>query len=289
MLAGMLILFWIAVSQAATFVDSLGRTVIIEAPAKRIVSLAPNLTEILYYLGLGDRVAGVTQFSYYPPEAVLKPKVGSYVNLNVERIISLNPDLAIGTADGNMPGVVKLLQQAGIPVYVVNPRKVRDVISTIAVIGELCGVGKKAKELSSSLERRVNDILEKTASLRRPLVFLQINVKPIMTVNRNTIHHDVIRLAGGENMAKDEPITYPRISVEEVLRRKPEIIIISSMERKGKFERMRTQWLKWSAIPAVKGRRIHLIESDLLDRPSPRIVEGLEALARLIHPELRWD
>ena len=276
-------------SPASTFTDALGRVVILKTPPKRIVPLAPSLTEILYYLGLGDRVAGVTQFSYYPPEAAHKPKVGSYVNLNVERIISLNPDLAIGTADGNRPGVVKLLEQAGIPVYIVNPRKVRDVIRTIAAIGELCGVGKRAKELSSQLSRRVNRIFEKTAPLRRPLVFLQINVKPIMTVNRNTFHHDVIRLAGGENMAQDEPVTYPRMSVEEIIRRNPEVIIISSMERGGKFESVRKGWLKWSTISAVKEGRIHLIESDLLDRPSPRIVKGLETLARLIHPEVEWD
>jgi iron complex transport system substrate-binding protein len=278
-----------AVAPGATFRDALGRTVVLKAPAKRIVSLAPNLTEILYSLGLGDCVVGVTQFSYYPPEAAQKPKVGSYANLNVEKIISLSPDLAIGTADGNMPGVIKLLGQAGIPVYVVNPRKVRDVIKTIASVGELCGVGKRANELSSRLDKRVTYVQEKTMSLRRPLVFLQINVKPIMTVNRHTFHHDVIRLAGGENMARDEPLTYPRISVEEVLRRKPEVIIISSMGRGEAYEEVRKQWFKWTAIPAVKTGRLHLVESDLLDRPSPRIVRGLETVARLVHPELEWD
>jgi iron complex transport system substrate-binding protein len=278
-----------AMALGATFRDALGRTVVLKAPAKRIVPLAPNLTEILYSLGLGDRVVGVTQFSYYPPEAAQKPKVGSYANLNVEKIISLSPDLAIGTADGNMPGVIKLLEQAGIPVYVVNPRKVRDVIKTIASVGELCGVGKRANELSLGLDKRVRYVQERTTSLRRPLVFLQINVKPIMTVNRHTFHHDVIRLAGGENMARDEPFTYPRISVEEVLRRKPEVIIISSMGGGEAYEEVRKEWFKWTAIPAVKAGRLHLVESDLLDRPSPRIVRGLETVARLVHPELGWD
>jgi iron complex transport system substrate-binding protein len=109
-----------------------------------------------------------------------------------------------------------------------------------------------------------------------------------MTVNKNTFHHDVIRLAGGDNMARDEPITYPRISIEEVMRKGPDVIIISSMEREGSFERARKGWMKWSSIPAVKERRVHLINSDLLDRPSPRIVKGLETMARLIHPEVEW-
>jgi len=288
MLAGVIVLSWITVSPAATFKDALGRTVTLKTPPKRIVSMAPSLTEILYYLGLEDRIAGVTQFSYYPPEAAQKPNVGSYINLNAERIVSLNPDLAIGTKDGNKPTTVKLLEQAGIPVYIVNPRNIEDVISTIYAIGELCGVGKRAKELSTRLGTRVNRICVRTMSLKRPLVFLQINIKPIMTVNKNTFHHDVIRLAGGDNMARDEPITYPRISIEEVMRRGPDVIIISSMERGGSFERARKEWMKWSSIPAVKERRVHLINSDLLDRPSPRIVKGLETMARLIHPEVEW-
>jgi len=288
MLAGVIVLSWITVSPAATFKDALGRTVTLNTPPKRIVSMAPSLTEILYYLGLEDRIAGVTQFSYYPPEAAQKPNVGSYINLNAERIVSLNPDLAIGTKDGNKPTTVRLLEQAGIPVYIVNPRNIEDVISTIHAIGELFGVGKKAKELSTRLGTRVKRICARTMSLKRPLVFLQINVKPIMTVNKNTFHHDVIRLAGGDNMAKDEPITYPRISIEEVIRRGPDVIIISSMERGGSFERARKDWMKWSSIPAVKERRVHLINSDLLDRPSPRIVKGLETMARFIHPEVEW-
>jgi iron complex transport system substrate-binding protein len=284
--AGVMGLCWSGPLQGAAFRDALGRTVILESTPKRIVAMAPSLTEMLFYLGLVDRVVGVTTFSYYPPEARKKPSIGSYVNVNVEKIISLNPDLAIGTADGNKPKVVKLLKRAGVPVYIVNPRKVRDVFSTMVALGELCGVGARTKKLASRLEGRVNRVFEETASLRRPLVFLQINVRPIMTVNRNTFHHDLIRLAGGENMTGDEPISYPRISLEEVIRRRPEVIIISSMERGGTFDAVRRSWLKWSSIPAVKAGRVHLIDSDLMDRPSPRVVEGLETMARMIHPEL---
>jgi iron complex transport system substrate-binding protein len=278
-----------ASSHALTFKDALGRTVTLQTEPKRIVSMAPSITEILYFLGLGDRVVGVTQFSYFPPEAVKKPKIGSYINLNVERIVSLNPDLAIGTADGNEPFTVKMLDEAGIPVYIVNPRKVRDVIKSIADLGRICGVGDKAEVLSRGLAERVNKVSLKTTGLKRPLVFLQINIRPMMTVNHKTFHHNVIKLAGGENMTGDEPITYPRISMEEVISRKPEVIVISSMERGGKFERARKEWMKWPVIPAVRSGRVHLIDSDLLDRPSPRIVNGLEQMARVIHPEVEWD
>jgi len=234
------------------FKDSLGRKVVLEKDPCRIVSLAPNLTEILYYLGLGDRVAGVTDYSYYPPEALDKPRVGSYINSNIERIISLSPDLVIGTKDGNRPGVVYLLEHAGIPVYVVNPRNLRDIISTISEIGTLCGVSEKARLLVNRLNKRLEAVQKAAASVDRRLVFLQINLSPIMTVNKNTYHNDLIYLAGGKNMSADEPITYPRISIEEVIRREPDVIIISSMDRRGEFEKAKEDWMKWSSIPAVK-------------------------------------
>jgi iron complex transport system substrate-binding protein len=271
------------------FKDSLGRKVVLEKDPCRIVSLAPNLTEILYYLGLGDRVAGVTDHSSYPPEALDKPRVGSYINSNIEKIIGLSPDLVIGTKDGNQPGAVYLLEQAGIPVYVVNPRDVRDVISTINEIGTLCGVSGTARLLVDRLNKRLDAVQNAIASGNRPLVFLQINISPIMTVNKNTFHNDLIYLAGGRNMSANEPITYPRISIEEVIMSEPDVIIISSMDRGGEFEKAKEDWMKWSSIPAVKNNRVYLIDSDLIDRPSPRIVQGLEAMARLIHPEVNWD
>ena len=272
----------------ATFQDALGRKITLKSSPKRIIPLAPSLTEILYFLDLGEKVAGVTRFSYYPREASVKPKVGSYTNLNVEKIITLSPDLVIGTADGNKPGVVNLLEQSGIPVYIVNPRNIRQVIETIATLGRVCGIPDRGAFLAEELRLRVYRVLAKTQFLERPIVFLQINIKPIMTVNSQTFHHDLIRLAGGINMAEEEPITYPRISVEEVIRKKPGVIIISSMERGGRFEKARRYWLGWKMIPAVKNNRVHLIDSDLIDRPSPRIIRGLENIAEMIHPHVRW-
>ena len=272
----------------AEFEDALGRKITLEGQPQRIVSLAPSITETLYYLGLEDRVVGVTQFSYYPPEAALKPRVGSYVDVNVEKILTLSPDLVIGTMDGNEAEKVYLMEEAGIAVFIVNPRNVRQAINTVATVGHVCGITEKGAALSLQLSKRMDYIIEKTSGRKKPLVFLQINLKPIMTVNKNTYLHDLIELAGGENIAKDEPITYPRISLEEVIRKKAEVIIISSMDRGGQFQEAKLEWQRWTTIPAVKNRRVHLIDSDLVDRPSPRIVEGLEMIARLLHPEAGW-
>jgi iron complex transport system substrate-binding protein len=273
---------------AGHFKDSLDREVYVKAPPQRIVPLAPSITEILYHLGLEDRVAGVTQYSSFPPEAAKKPKVGTYIDLNVEKIMSLAPDLVIGTVDGNQPAVVRLLEEAGVSVFLVNPRHVKKVIETIAMIGRVCGVASAGDGAANRLKERMDHVLAKVTARDRPLVFLQINIKPIMTVNRNTFHHDLIHLAGGMNMTADEPITYPRLSLEEVIRRKPEVILVSSMERGGRFEKARQDWMTWTSIPAVQKGRVHLIDSDLIDRPSPRIIQGLEDMARLLHPEVDW-
>jgi iron complex transport system substrate-binding protein len=276
---------WVSPSSCGTFKDALGREVYLQRPPERIIPLAPNLTEILYALGLGDRVVGVTNHCNYPPEASLKPRVGSYINLNVEKIISLSPDLAIGTVDGNERIILDLLEQANIKVFFVNPRSVRQVIDTILNLGRLCGAQGNAQVLAGKLTKRVDHVLERTFSKEKPLVFLQIQIQPIMTVNKNTVHHDLIRLAGGRNMAAEEPVTYPRISMEEVIQKKPEVILISSMEMGGRFEKARQDWLRWTSIPAVQNKRVYLIDSDLIDRPSPRLIDGLEIMARYIHPE----
>ena len=276
-------------SYCETFIDSMGRKIKLEKVPERIVSLAPSITEILYYLGLGDRVVGVTKFSYYPPEAKQKPDVGSYVKVNIESIITLGPEIVIGTADGNEPKVVDLLEQAGIDVYIINPRNVRDVIKTIALIGHVCGVGDKADKMTRRLNERVDFVISKVKGRKRPLVFLQINLKPIMTVNHNTFHHDLINMAGGINMTGDMEVNYPRISIEELISKRPEVMIISSMDRGGRFEVARKEWMQWTSIPAVRDNRVRLIDSDLIDRPSPRIVDGLEAMARIIHPDAGWE
>lgn len=274
---------------AETFRDDLGRDVSLARPPQRIVALAPNVTEILYFLGLGERVVGVTEFSNYPPDAASKPKVGIFGSLNLEKIISLNPDLVIATVDGNRPAMVDLLGQAGIKIYVANPRSVLQVIQCVSAVGRVCGIGGKADALAGDLKARLDRVVGKTRPRHRPLVLFQINLQPIMTVNKDTLQHDLMHLAGGINMTAEEPVSYPRISIEEVIRKGPEVIIISSMERGGKFEEARRDWMRWKGVPAVRDKRVYLINSDLTDRPAPRALLGLEDMARLLHPEAGWE
>ena len=274
---------------AGVFRDYLGRDVALRPIPMRIISLAPSITEMIYFLGLGDRLVGVTRFSYFPKEAQKKPKVGVYTDINVEKVITLRPDLVIATADGNNRGDVEMLEEAGIPIYVINPRKIDQVLDTTERLGEICGVPDRAKRLVRPLRERVMRVVEAVRDKGRPIVLLVINVRPLMSVNRDTIHHDIIQLAGGRNMTGDQPITYPKLNMEAVLKRRPDVIIISSMDRGGEFERAREKLFRWPTLPAVRKGNVYLIDSDLIDRPAPRIVSGLEEMARLMHPEIEWD
>jgi iron complex transport system substrate-binding protein len=272
--------------QAAVFRDSLGREVVVGSNPMRIVSLAPSITEMIYFLGLGGRLVGVSRFSYFPKDAQKKPKVGAYTDINIEKVIALDPDLVVATVDGNRRGDVEMLEEAGIPVYVINPRTVNQVLDTIQRLGGVCGVPDRAKTLVSQLRERVVRVAEAVKDRPTPLVFLVIHMKPLMSVNRTTIHHDLVQLAGGRNMTGGEPITYPKLNIEAVLKGKPDVIIISSMERRRESEKVREEWSRWPTLPAVQNGCVYRIDSDLIDRPAPRIVSGLEEMARLIHPEI---
>ena len=269
--------------------DQRGREIHLAHPPERIVTLAPSITEIVFYLGLGDRVAGVTRFSDYPPEAGLKPKVGAFTDLNVERIITLAPDLVLGTKNGNRPGAVRLMEGAGLTVFILDTKDLEGVLTTLVTVGRLGGIADTARRMAGELEQRVDHIRRKVRSEPKPKVFFQVNPRPIMTINHETFLHDLISLAGGSNIAADAPIKYPRFSIEEVIQQKPEVIIIAGMKQGPQLDEARRRWMTLPLIPAVKNDRVHLIDSDLTNRPSPRIVQGLEILARLIHPEIQWD
>jgi len=274
-----------AVTCAAMYTDEMGRKVAIAKNPGRIVSLAPNITETLFALGLENEIIGVTVFSDYPAAAGKKPKVGSFVNLSLEKIVSLSPDLVIATANGNRKKTILKLESMGIPIYVIRPEGFEDIFKTIVNIGRITGKEGVATALVDKLQRRVRRVRSMAESLKKPRVFFQIGIDPIVSVGRDTIHNRLITLAGGINVLGDVAIEYPRISIEKIIMKRPDIIIISSMKRGGKFTLEKNKWSMWKDIPAVKSGSIHVIDSDLTDHFSPRIVDGLEELFRIMHPE----
>lgn len=266
--------------------DQLGRTVTIPADPQRVVALAPSITEIIYALGLEKRLVGVTRFSDFPQAARDLPKVGSYVQLDLERIVALNPDLCIAVKDGNPKQVVARLEALGVPVYAVDPRDIPTVLESIEEIGGLFSKEQVAESVVAHMEQRIGAVKQTVSGVSaRPGIFFQIGISPIVSVGTDTFIHELIELAGGSNLTAG-PIPYPRYSREQVIALAPEIFIITSMARGEIFERVKKQWEQWPDIPAVKNGRILLVDSNLYDRASPRLVDGLEQLARLIHPDL---
>ncbi|MES0362920.1 MAG: cobalamin-binding protein [Desulfobacteria bacterium] len=268
------------------FVDELDRKVVVPDVPTRIVSLGPNITEILYALNLGDRIVGVTKFSDYPREAKQKPRVGTYVNFNIEKIVSLQPDLIIATYGGNPKTAILRLEELGQAVYVTKAKTVEDVLNMIESIGMITDTREMAGTILNGLKKRIKGVTDRVRHATRPLVFLQINAKPLMTVGPGSFHSQLIEIAGGRNLAEGSTIRYPQYSIEDVLQRGPDYILISTMDRAGLFEEQKADWMRWQNIPAVKNNRICFLDSDLIDRASPRIVDGLEEMAKLIHPEL---
>jgi iron complex transport system substrate-binding protein len=283
----MLILFAPSFSYSATLKlkDEVGREVTFPFPPKRIVSLAPNITEILFSLGLDEEVVGVSIHCNYPEKAKDRVRVGSYISIDFERVISLRPDLVIATGAGNPREMVERLERLGFPTYAIFPKRFDDVLQSIRHLGQVVAKEKEALSIIESMQRRKERVIERTKNLSRPKVFLQIGEAPIVTVGKGSFGDDLIRLSGGENIAGNDREMYPRLGMEEILKRSPEVILISSMNPRGDYEKAFREWERWKMIPAVKQGRIYLIDSDLIDRPSPRIIEGLEEMARLIHPE----
>lgn len=279
-------LLWPAAARAKTVTDQTGRTLVVPDNPARVVALAPSITEIVFALGRQDILKGVTQFSDYPSEALKLPKVGSYVHLDIERIVALSPDLCIAIKDGNPRQAAERLTELGIPVYATNPVRLDSIIGTVEEIGGLLNATDRARRLVDDMKARVARVDRLVASTpARPAVFFQIGIAPIVSGGSDTFIDELITRAGGKNLAAGKTV-YPRFSEEDLVKLAPDVVVITSMTRGGEFDKAMAQWRKWPTLPAVKNNRIYLIDSNLVDRPTPRIVEGLETLARLIHPEL---
>ncbi|MDH3358649.1 MAG: cobalamin-binding protein [Desulfobacteraceae bacterium] len=275
-----------ATSVAKTITDQLGRHVTVPDKPQRVVSLAPSITEIVFALDQGHRLQGVTTYSDFPPEAAKLPKVGSYVHLDLEKIVALKPDLCIAIKDGNPRVIAQRLESLKIPVYAVDPNNLETIMKTVLEIGTLLNAKNRANQLVQNMDLRIQKVKSLVAkTTHRPRVFLQIGVSPIVSAGTHTFIHELIVIAGGTNLAAG-PIPYPRFSLEKVLALSPEIIIITSMARSAVFEKVKAEWEKWPNMPAVRNQRIYVEDSNFFDRPTPRLVDGLELLIRLIHPEL---
>jgi iron complex transport system substrate-binding protein len=280
-----LLLFFGNRSLAATFTDEVGRKVEVAGVPQRIISVAPSITETLFALGLGDRVVGVSSYCKYPPEALKKEKIGGYVNPSLEKIVALKPDLVVAIAEGDLRAFVDKLAGLKIPVFIVNPADVSGVLTSIRNIGNVTSSSPAARKLTRTMEERIRAVQARIQGRPRTRVLQVLSLDPLLSVGKGTFVDDLIRLAGGRNIAEDAGGKYPRLSMEEVLAQNPEVILLAAMNSPDLMAEERRYWQRWKTLSAVRNGRIRAVDSDLILRPSPRIVDGLEEIARAIHPE----
>jgi iron complex transport system substrate-binding protein len=266
--------------------DQVSRTLVVPENPTRVIALAPSITEIIYELGEEKRLVGVTQYSTYPPAAATLPRVGSYVRLDIEKIVALKPDLCLATKDGNPKYIVDKIVSLGIPVYVINPRNLQQIMDTITRLGSLLHAEQAAAGLVSDMAKRIGRVQAQVKKGdHRPRVFFQIDAEPLFSAGTDTFIHELIELAGGINTTAGD-VSYPRYSWEDIIVLQPDIVLISSMAGGLGPEYLVNSWKKWSLLSAVKNNRIFVVDAELFDRPTPRLVDGLELIAAIIHPEL---
>ena len=254
--------------------DDSGRTIVLPAPAHRIVSLAPHVTELLYAAGAGDALVGAVAYSDYPAAAKVIPRVGGGAGLDIEAIVALRPDLIIGWQTGNPVWQIERLAKLGFPVFMTEPRHIDDVADLLARFGRLAGTEKAAGKSAGEFRRHAARLRARYSKRPTVTVFYQLLDSALLTVNGRHLISDVIKLCGGNNIFADLPALVPRIDTESVLRKNPEVILASGDE--PLWPEWRDRWHTWPMLSAVEHDNLFLIPPDLIHRHSPRILEGAE-------------
>ena len=265
-----------------TVTDDLGRKVTISRNVERIISLAPTNTEILYSLGLGDKVIGVTTYCDYPPEAKLKEKVGEFSTINIEKVVALKPDLVLSTG-GEQEGFVRQLEGFGVTVLALYPEDLDGIMKNIMMVGEVAGAKDAAKRLTEQMEQRINVVANIVSKSGRPKVFYMVWDEPLMTAGQGTFPDSLITLAGGTNLGAGAGESWPIYSLETLVAQDPDVIVLATH---GKSAESLKSLGGWNTMTAVKNGKVYLIDSNVASRSGPRIVDALENMARYIHPEL---
>jgi iron complex transport system substrate-binding protein len=265
---------------AVQVVDDAGHTVELAAPAQRIVSLAPYLTELLYSAGAGDAIVGTSEFSDYPAAARDIPRIGGGGGLDVEAIVALQPDLVVAWQSGNPAGQLERLRALGMTLFLSEPRQLQDVPGTLVRLGTLAGTEQLAQAAVAAYEARYRELQQRYSARPSVAVFYQVWRQPLMTVSGEHLISDVIRLCGGRNVFSDLPVLAPQIDIEAVLAADPEVIIVGTG---GTSETAELQdWQRWTMLAAVAQGHLYGVQRELLVRHSPRILDGAEQLCRIL-------
>ncbi|MBD3647670.1 MAG: cobalamin-binding protein [Pseudomonadales bacterium] len=257
--------------------DDTGKLVELAEPARRIVSLSPHITEILFSLEAGDTLAGTVRFSNYPPAAREVPRVGDAFSVNVETIVSLEPDLILAWATGGADDALERLKALGIPVYTNRATSLDDIGASVRRIGHLIGKRELGERLATEYLQELHGIRQRENAGDRSAIFFQISDQSLYTVSNEHLIGQAIELCGGRNIFGDAPVPVPMVSTEAVLAANPDLILISQPETG-----VRSPWVeKWRHFESLEGK-IRTLDADLISRPSLRMLEGVKKLCSLI-------
>jgi len=260
--------------------DDTDRMLILASPARRIVSLAPNVTELLYAAGAGNFVVGAVAYSDYPEAAKSIPRVGGGAGLDIEAVVALHPDLVIAWQSGNPSWQIERLIALGAPVFVTEPHKLGDIADLLDKFGKLSGTEAMASKTAADFRQHLARLRDRYSGRPVVSVFYQILDSSLLTVSRRHLINDVIQLCGGRNVFADLPGLTPRVDVESMVRRNPEVILASGYE--ALWPVWRDQWRTWPMLAAVAQDNLFLIPPDLIHRHSPRILEGAERVCAVL-------
>ncbi len=263
-------------------------------PPARIVSTAPSITETLFALGLGNRVAGVTTFCNYPEQARRLPKIGTYIQPNLEVIVSLRPDLVV--VEANPIRLREKLEALGLRVLELHFTTVADIHRSIERLGQAAGVAERAEALNRSIRIQLEEIRRRTAPLPRRRMLFLVGRSPnalegLIAAGSASYLNELITIAGGANIFRDAPTAYPKVSLEEILARDPEVIVdMGEMARttgvtEADKQRVVRLWDRYPSLTAVRTRRVFAVAADIYVVPGPRMVEAARHFARMLHPE----
>lgn len=270
----------IAVSaHAETVVDDRGRTITLDRPPTRIVTLAPHLAEVAFAAGAGERVVGVSVFSDFPPEVTKLPLIEASGRVDLERVVRLAPDLALAWRGGNRVQDLERLERLGIPVFATEARRLADVARVLRAVGRLTGSPAAGEAAAAAFEGAMADLRERYRGRSPVRVFYEVWHTPLMTVSGAHLVSDLLEVCGARNVFEDAQSLIPAVSAEQIYARNPDVVVVSGvgLDDAAALDR----WRRYAALPAVRAGRVYAIDAALANRMGPRVVEGAAALCEL--------
>ena len=269
-------------AQAITLQDDTGNKVVMDAPAQRIVALAPHIAEVLFSAGAGSKIVGTVSFSDYPEAAKAIPQVGSYDRVNFEQVLALQPDIIIGWQTGNSSETLEKLSQLAIPVYLSEPKSLQDIARSIRQLGQLAGTESTANPVADHFEQELSALRQSNQGKPVISLFYQVWDNPLYTLGGPHFSQDMFELCGGRNIFADIANPSPVVTVEAVVTRNPQVMLTGTRYGTRNIERWRSQWENWKSIDAVRNQQLYQVDQDIYLRSSPRGLQGAADLCRIL-------